>query len=108
FDLSFLENLRSLHLELENNVPYLDDVQSLINVTSIRGEEGELIVEELLEQWPENQKALELIKQRVMADPIYRNTLISEDGTYTTLLVRSDPYGDESETPLNETTVRLM
>ena len=49
FDLEFLEKLKAFHEDLEEKVPYLDEVQSLVNVTSMRGEDGELIIEELME-----------------------------------------------------------
>ena len=38
FTLEFLQTLRKLHEELENNVPYLDDINSLYNVRNTRGE----------------------------------------------------------------------
>ena len=53
FDLEFLANLRDLHRDLEASVPYLDDITSLINARSIRGEGDTLIVEDLMARWPE-------------------------------------------------------
>ena len=46
FEITFLEKLKAFHEELEETVPHLDEVRSLVNVTSMRGEEGELIIEE--------------------------------------------------------------
>ena len=37
FDREFLEKLKAFHEDLEAEVPHLDEVQSLINVTSMRG-----------------------------------------------------------------------
>ena len=37
FDLSFLKRLQALHEELEDNLPYLDDITSLINARNTRG-----------------------------------------------------------------------
>ncbi len=54
FDINFLKKLKAFHEDLEEEVPHLDEVQSLINVTAMRGEEGELIIEELMEDWPED------------------------------------------------------
>ena len=48
FDRSFLKTLRIFHEALEQEVPYLDEVTSLINVRNTRGEGDELIVEDLL------------------------------------------------------------
>ena len=58
FDLAFLEKLRAFHEDLENEVPYLEDITSLINARSTRGEADELIVEDLMEDWPQDAAAL--------------------------------------------------
>ena len=54
FDLAFLEKLRSLHEDLETEVPHVDEITSLVNARSTRGEGSALIVEDLLEEWPED------------------------------------------------------
>ncbi|MGD9188940.1 MAG: efflux RND transporter permease subunit [Desulfobacteraceae bacterium] len=89
FDFQFLNTLKSLHKALEANVPYLDDVTSLINARNTRGNGDALIVEDLLETWPRSENDLQDIKRRAMANPMYRNMLLSEDGRCTTLIVRS-------------------
>ena len=37
FEITFLEKLKAFHQELEETVPHLDEVRSLVNVTSMRG-----------------------------------------------------------------------
>ncbi|MDX9820047.1 MAG: Fis family transcriptional regulator, partial [Desulfococcus multivorans] len=76
FDRDFLKTLKALHTELEENVPHLDDITSLINARNTRGEGDLLIVEDLLENWPETDDALATVKQRAMANPMYENMLI--------------------------------
>ena len=44
FEITFLEKLKAFHQELEETVQYLDDVQSLVNITSMRGEEGDILL----------------------------------------------------------------
>ena len=94
FDLEFLEKLKAFHEDLEEEVPNLDEVQSLVNVTSMRGEDGELIIEELMEDWPEDEKGIRELKYRVLRNKYYRNFLVSEDGHYTTMVVRSKAFSD--------------
>ena len=94
FDLEFLEKLKAFHEDLEEKVPHLDEVQSLINVTSMRGEDGELIIEELMEDWPAYEKGIRELKDRVLRNKYYRNFLVSEDGQYTTVVVRSNAFSD--------------
>jgi len=92
FDLKFLEKLKQLHEELRDNVPYLDDITSLINARNTRGEASTLIVEDLLEQWPENADALAAVKKRAMSNPLYRDLLLSEDATTTVVVIKTDVY----------------
>jgi hypothetical protein len=89
FDFAFLERLRALHERLEEDVPHLEEVTSLINARATRGDEGELIVEELMEEWPESAEALERISSFALANPSYRNVLLSEDGRFTTVAIRT-------------------
>jgi predicted RND superfamily exporter protein len=89
FDFQFLDTLKLLHEDLEANVPYLDDVTSLINARNTRGNGDELIVEDLLKAWPQSESDLQDIRRRATANPMYKNMLLSEDGRGTTLIVRS-------------------
>jgi predicted RND superfamily exporter protein len=100
FDFQFLETLKSLHKELEANVPYLDEVTSLINARNTRGNGDELIVEDLMETWPRSESDLHKIRQRAMANPMYENMLLSADGRCTTVIVRS--LAAASQTPEDE------
>ncbi len=95
FDTAFLQTLKRLHRELEDNVPYIDDITSLINARNTRGEENELIVEDLMEQWPRTEADLTAIRDRAMSNHMYRNMLLSRDGTFTTIVIRS--YSQSSQ-----------
>ncbi len=92
FSLPFLTRLKALHEALRDEVPYLDDITSLVNARNTRGADGELVVEDLLEQWPQSAAELAVIKARAMANPVYRNMLISADGQVTTLVLKTDNY----------------
>ncbi len=97
FDLSFLSRLKQLHEELRDRMPYLDDITSLINARNTRGEGSTLIVEDLLEQWPEDAAALAAVKERAMANEFYRNLLLSEDATTTVIVIKTDVYSSLGE-----------
>ena len=92
FEESFLRRLQSFHRDLEDSVPHLDEVTSLLNARNTRGEGDELIVEDLFEHWPENAQELAAIEQRAMANPIYRDLLLSRDGKVTAVAVRASPW----------------
>ena len=94
FDIEFLKKLKSFHEDLEAEVPHLDEVQSLINVTAMRGEGGDLIIEELMADWSDEDTEVMDLKDRVLRNKFYRNFLVSEDGQYTTVVVRSNAFSD--------------
>ena len=97
FSEPFLTRLRSLHEELEDNVPYLEEITSLLNARSTYGEDDELIVEDLLEEFPESEEEFSRVRERVMSNRIYQNLLISEDGIVTTMTLRTSLYQDPDE-----------
>ncbi len=92
FDKKFLLSLKNLHEKIEENVPYIDEITSLINARDTRGDGDELIVEDLFENWPETEEEILAIKERALSNHMYKNLLISENGTFTTILILIDSY----------------
>jgi predicted RND superfamily exporter protein len=92
FDLGFLEKLRAFHRDLERELPQVEEVTSLINARYTHGLEDELVVEDLLEEWPGSAADLAQLEARVLANPLYRNWLISESARVTTVLIELDTY----------------
>ena len=80
YDQGFLKKLKAFHDEVETSVPFLDDITSLVNARNTRGEGDRLIVEDLLEHWPDTPGALAALKQRVMDNENYRNLLVDATG----------------------------
>jgi len=95
FNLSFLSRLRNLHQELEEKVPHVEEVTSLINARNTRGDGDELIVEDFLETWPQSDADLEILRKRALSNKMYRNMLLSEDGTFTTIVIRTRSHSTE-------------
>ena len=54
FEETFLTKLQAFHKELEESIPYLNEVTSLINARNTRGEADKLYVDELLKDWPDS------------------------------------------------------
>ena len=92
FTVDFLTTLRDLHEELEEKVPYLDDITSLYNVRNTRGEGDKLITDDLLEPMPTTQAQVDIIKKQAMASHFYKDLLLSSDGTMTTMIIETDAY----------------
>ncbi len=114
FSLDFIKKFRALHRELERNVPYLEDVTSLANIRYIKNVVNNYIVSESFLvglsrsgiQTPEMKAA---VKDRILSNPLIKNIYVSEDGTFTTILLRTklhkrqfsvkdalDDFGDHS------------
>jgi len=97
FDKKFLVQLKALHDDLQENLPYLDDITSLINARNTYGNKDELIVEDLVENWPENEADLAEIQKRARENQMYKNLLLSEDGKLTTIIIKTQTYSGENE-----------
>ncbi|MCA9505827.1 MAG: MMPL family transporter [Myxococcales bacterium] len=97
FDREFLERLVAFHRDLEDELPYLEDITSLWNVRSVRGRGDELVVEDLLEEMPESDADLAALRERVLSTPSYRTRgLIAEDGGATSVLLEVATYSSTS------------
>jgi len=92
FDRDFLLRLRAIHEDIENEVPNLEDVSSLINARNTRGENDQLIVGDLLEEMPETDAELAEVERLVRANPMYSNLLISEDARFATIMIRTNAF----------------
>ena len=90
FEADFFAKLKSFHHDLEEEIPYLREVHSLINARDTRGEEDQLIVEDLFEDWSEKIAGLDHLKHRVLNNPFYANHLISEDGRITAVVIETE------------------
>jgi len=89
FDEGFLKKLKSFHNDLEAEVPYVKEINSLINARITRGQGDHLIVENLLSGWPQKPKDMDVLKDTVMNNPVFINNFISEDGQYTAVIVET-------------------
>jgi hypothetical protein len=90
FSQKFLGKLKMLHEELEENVPYIDKITSMVNARDTRGSEDHLIVEDLLENLPKDEAQMAALKDRVMGNPMYQNIIISEDASLTKIIIQLD------------------
>ena len=97
FDPDFLVRLRALHEEIEQRVPKLQEVTSLVNARETLGIGDELVVRELLEEWPQTPAELAAIEARAMANPLYLDQLISGDGKVTTIVIETDAYSSKND-----------
>ena len=99
---TFLHRLHDFHRDIENRLPYLDKVDSIVNARVVRGENDELIVDELLDPMPESQQALELVRKRIKDNPMFVNALVSDDETTVAIIVNVVPDGHQEMGGISE------
>ena len=92
FNRETLRRIESLHEELVDHVPHLNDITSLVNARNTYGDGDRLVVDDLLVRWPETPEDLAALKARVMANPLYRDRLISRDARLTTIVIELDAF----------------
>ncbi len=95
-----VRRIKAVHDDLAENVPHLAEITSLINARSIRGKDDSLIVEDLLEFWPDSEVSYSELREAVLSNPIYRNTLISPDGRVTTIALELARFADSDDTSI--------
>jgi predicted RND superfamily exporter protein len=87
----FLRQLETWHQQLEQ-VPQVDKVDSLINARLTYGREDELVVRDLLQDWPQTEAEFDALRARIISNPHYRNHFVNPDLTKTVLIVTPDTY----------------
>ncbi|MGI9432035.1 MAG: hypothetical protein ACR2PQ_07465, partial [Myxococcota bacterium] len=97
FDPDFLEVLRDIHVAIEDEVPNIVEVTSLWNVRETLGSQDGLEVRDFLEDWPETEAERELLASRALANPLYRNFVLSEDGRATMIVIETEAYSQLGE-----------
>lgn len=91
-----LQRLKALHEELSKEVPFLNDITSLVNARNTRGSADALIVEDLMQTWPQDEVARAQLKKLALANPMYENILVSSDATMAVIIMESQIYSAQT------------
>lgn len=97
FSRPFLQKLQNFHEQLEERVPHISEINSLVNGRNTRGVGDTLLVDDLLAHFPKDKEEMQELKELVLSNPNYSNMLISEDGSFTTVLLQSDTYSSGND-----------
>jgi len=92
FKLKNLQKLKELHRKIENEVPHLNDITSLINARNTRGEKDRLIVEDLFEDFPSHESELKTIVENAKSNTLYKNLLFNDSFTMATIILEPSAY----------------
>ena len=96
FDAGFLAKLESFHDQLDEELPHVREITSLINARSTRGEGDVLEVGALLEDWRSREIDADALRASVLSNPVYLNHLISPDGSYTAVVITTQASEQEA------------
>lgn len=75
--------------DIEENVPYIDDITSIINVRNTHGEGDSLIVDDLVKTIPSDANGFAKLKKTALDSKLYKNLLINEKGNITTIVIET-------------------
>ncbi|MDY6906195.1 MAG: MMPL family transporter [Thermodesulfobacteriota bacterium] len=87
WNLEIMRKISNLTEQLSRDVPFAGQVTSLANAEFVEGVEGELLVYEILEDFPRSQADLLDLKEKILSKPIYLDGLVSRDGEYGAIIV---------------------
>lgn len=115
FDPAFLKKLESLHKDIEQNVPYLKSVSSLIDARRTYGRGDEFVAEDLLEGIRQGTMGKEELRKITLSNPLYVNNIVSEDGHLAAVILETqavintesadtmlDGFGDDAGKPASK------
>ena len=89
FSVHFLDRLRKFHGDLENTLPLLSEVNSLINARYIEGKDGTLQVNDFFENLPQTEEQAAFLKEKALAYPLYRNSYITQNGDSMIMVIKT-------------------
>lgn len=92
-----LSRLLALQQALATEVPNIERVDGILNARLTRGEDDALLVEEFLHPLPTTDEEIALKKRIATNHPLYKNLVMSADGTLTTLRVKSGPVPEKQD-----------
>jgi len=102
FDVEFIKTLNKLHKELENNLPYLKEVNSLINARNTIGSSDALIIDDLFDVIPKNQQIMNIKRKLASNNPLLQDLLINDKANITAIVIDSNNYSTLNTKPTNE------
>jgi len=97
FEPGFLAELAALHRRIQDELPHLARVASLINARVVLSQEGRIEVKRFLESLPRTPGEADRLRREALSNPLWRNLLVSADGRATLILIELDPYSSQGQ-----------
>jgi predicted RND superfamily exporter protein len=91
-----LKRLKTLSKKA-NRLSSVDDVMSLFDLKSIKGENGMMIVDPAVKKIPETREGRETIRKEIRANDLVYKVVVSEDFSLTSLILTKTPEATDVE-----------
>jgi len=92
FTLENLAKLKAVHDAIEDRVPNIDDIVSLVSIRHTRGENDSLLADDLIELWPQTEEEMPAFRELVMSNPNYVGGVISYNSQFTSIAIQPNLY----------------
>jgi len=79
FNRELMQKIKALTYELEQALPFVDEVKSLANIEIMTGDEDGLNILLIEEEWPLDQTQLLALGEKILSKPMYVNAYVSEN-----------------------------
>ncbi len=89
FSLEFLTKLKQFHEDLENTLPLLKEVRSLVNAPYIEPIEDGLQVSGFLDNLPGSEEEAQLYRKRGLSYPGFQNQYFTPDGKHAIVVIKT-------------------
>ena len=99
WDIEIMRKILHLTEALEDEVPFVYQVQSLANAELMVGRDDSIEIEKLTNDFPETQQALLVLRDRYLAKPMLVGGILSADAKYAAIMIEMDR---SSTDPLDE------
>lgn len=90
FDDGFIDRLQVFQSAIEQGVPHVRTVTSLVDARFTRGEDDTLIVGELLKDWKAAGGDMPGLQRMAVGHPLYRDNLIARSGSLVAVVIETD------------------
>ncbi len=90
WDIEVMQKIAKLTEALEDEVPFVSEVTSLTNVEFMEGVPDGIDIYDLLDDFPETQEELLVIRNKVMRKPTYIGGLINQDADIGAVIIEME------------------
>lgn len=97
FDAGFLSKFKQFHQDLENSVPLIVEVKSLVNARYIEWDGEKVNVSAFLRNMPRSKQESDLLKKKALSYPLYKDYYITRNKDHLMIVVKTKAVSSLSD-----------